>query len=192
MGGNQEKREVSNLEGTNEGILIKDISSSSMEQDIYVCGNYNKDFFKNYIIKDFREPIKPNIKYYEIMGKHKELKDWHFFFAPKGNSYSEMLKNVTNFLSDHNGFTDFDDFNEKSVNRKGKIVILYFIDENKDNFLNYFINTHNQFEIPLIISVGSKSDNEKLKEKINKSIKELKSNRIINKNLFKFKYKVKN
>ena len=50
MGGNQEKREVSNLEGTNEGILIKDISSSSMEQDIYVCGNYNKDFFKNYII----------------------------------------------------------------------------------------------------------------------------------------------
>lgn len=186
MGSNQEKREVSVLEETNEGKIVKEISTSSMEQDIYVCGNYNKDFFKNYIIKDFREPMKPNIIYYETMGKHKEIKDWHFFFAPKGNSYSEMLTNVTNFLSDHNGFTDFDDFNEKSVNRNGKIVILYFIDENKDNFINYFINTHNQFDIPLIISVGNKSDNEKLKEKINKSIKELKSNRIINKNLFKF------
>ena len=52
-----------------------------MEQDIYVCGNYNKDFFKNYIIKDFREPMKPNIIYYETMGKHKEIKDWHFFFC---------------------------------------------------------------------------------------------------------------
>ena len=81
MGSNQEKREVSVLEETNEGKIVKEISTSSMEQDIYVCGNYNKDFFKNYIIKDFREPMKPNIIYYETMGKHKEIKDWHFFFC---------------------------------------------------------------------------------------------------------------
>ena len=43
-----------------------------------------------------------------------------------------MIKNTKQFLFDHDGFEDFDDFNEGSKNRTGKIVILYFIDENKN------------------------------------------------------------
>ena len=98
-----------------------------------------------------------------------------------------MIKNTKQFLFDHDGFEDFDDFNECSKNRTGKIVILYFIDENKNNFINYFIKEYNQFCLPLFIIVGTETKNNQLKEEINKSLKDLGNNkRIIDKNIFKF------
>ena len=75
MGSSQEKQDVEKLEKTNEGAIIKDISSAPMNQDIYVCGNYDNKFFQDYFIKDFRLPTKPNITYYDNMGKHKEISD---------------------------------------------------------------------------------------------------------------------
>ena len=186
MGSSQEKQDVEKLEKTNEGAIIKDISSAPMNQDIYVCGNYDNKFFQDYFIKDFRLPTKPNITYYDNMGKHKEISDWHFFFAPKGKNSSEILENTKKFLKDHDGFKDFDDFNEGNINRKGKIVILYFFDENINSFLNYFIKEYNQFKLPIMTIVGKKSDNEQLKGNINELIMELPKNRVINKNIFKF------
>ena len=113
------------------------------------------------------------------MAKHKDLKDWHFFFAPKVNAFNDMLENTKKFLEDHEGFDDFDDFNEGSLFFNGKNTILYFIDENKNIFLDYFIKNHNQFHIPLFIIVGVEDEINILKDDIYKSIKGLNSGRII-------------
>lgn len=197
MGINQEKKNVEELSLTIEGRNIEDISNSSLDQNIYVCGNYDIDFFQNNIIQEFRLPAKSHIKYYVKMGKHKEIKDWHFFFAPKNKKYSEMLENVKKFLEEHNGYKEFDDFNEGIKDRTGKIVLLYFNDENKDDFFNYFIKEHNQFKLPLFVIIGNESENNQIKEKIRGLINELvddrekekaikKSDRKIDKNIFKF------
>ena len=79
----QEKNNVQNLAGSKEGESIVEISNSSLEQDIYICGNYDMDLFKNKIINNISEPKKPNVKYYEKMAKHKEISDWHFFLRLK-------------------------------------------------------------------------------------------------------------
>ena len=186
FGDSQEKQNVKNLSKTSEGKSILEISNSSLEQNIYVCGNYELNFFESRIIKEFRFPAKSNVKYYSKMGKHKEITDWHFFFAPKVNNYEEMLKNTKLFLKDHNDFEDFDDFCEQSKTRSGKNIIMYFSDENKDNFVKYFVNEHNKFELPLFIIVGKEKENKKLKDDIHKAIKELKENRAIDPNIFKF------
>ena len=63
---------------------------------------------------------------------------------------------------------------------------MYFIDENKNKFVDYFIKQHNQYNIPLIIIVGKENENNQLKSDISTSIKELDRNRIIEPNIFKF------
>ena len=193
MGVTQEKKDIKNISNITLENLINitlenlrnNIPDRLYEQNIYVCGNYNNNFFKN-IIKELKFPIKPNIKYYETMAKHKDLKDWHFFFAPKVNAFNDMLENTKKFLEDHEGFDDFDDFNEGSHFFNGKNTILYFIDENKNIFLDYFIKNHNQFAFPLFIIVGIEAEINNFKDNIYKSIKELNSGRIIEQNKFKF------
>ena len=185
MGNNQEKKDIKNISNITLENLRNNIPDRLYEQNIYVCGNYNNNFFKN-IIKELKFPIKPNIKYYETMAKHKEIKDWHFFFAPKVNNFNEMLENTKKFLEDHEGFDDFDDFNEGSKTLIGKNTILYYIDENKNSFFDYFIKNHNQFHIPLFIIVGVEAEINILKDDIYKSIKKLNSGRIIEQNKFKF------
>ena len=182
----QEKNNVQNLAGSKEGESIVEISNSSLEQDIYIRGNYDMDLFKNKIINSISDPKKPNVKYYEKIAKHKEISDWHFFFAPKEKNFDEMIENVKKYIEDHLGFEDFDDFNEGSKTRTEKSVILYFIDDNKENFINYFIQKHNSLLLPLFVIIGNKSENDELKKYINKAIKELKGNRIIDPNIFKF------
>ena len=71
--GNQEKQDVKELSDTFEGKSIQDISNSPLDQDIYVCGNYDLQFFKNKIVKDLRGPMKDNVKNYEQMGKIKRF-----------------------------------------------------------------------------------------------------------------------
>ena len=186
FGDSQKKQNVKDLSKTNEGKSIIEISNSSLEQNIYVCGNYELNFFENNIIKEFRFPAKSNVKYYSKMGKHKEITDWHFFFAPKVNNYDEMLNNTKLFISDHNDFKDFDDFEEGSKTRIGKTVIVYFSDDNKDNFIKYFVNKHYKDDLPLFIIVGKEKENKELKDDINKAIKELKKNRAVDPNIFKF------
>ena len=36
---------------------------------------------------------------------------------------------------------------------------MYFIDENKDNFLNHFLKVYNHLELPLFIIVGNENEN---------------------------------
>ena len=105
------------------------------------------------------------------MSKHKEITDWNIFLQFKS-------KNLI--------FIDFDDFNENSKTRLGKIVIMYFIDNNKDKFINYFVNKLNQFKIPLFIIVGNENINNQKKINIDESLKKLEENRIIDSNIFKF------
>ena len=196
MGANQEKKDVKDLSETFEGKSIQDISNSSLDQDIYVCGKYNLNFFENKIIKGLRIPMKNKVNYYEKMGKHKEIPEWHFFFAKKVNNFDEMLENIKLFIIDHSDdLEDFDDFCEKKENeeiknkRNGKIVILYFDDENKDNFVNfvnYFDNLKKKFPLPLFIIAGNENKNNEIKANIPKIIKELKKKRIIDPNIFKF------
>ena len=185
MGVTQEKKDIKNISNITLEDLRDYIPDRLYEQNIYVCGNYNNDFFKN-IIKELKFPIKPNIKYYETMAKHKDLKDWHFFFAPKVNNFNEMLENTKKFLKDHEDFDDFDDFNEGSKTLIRKNTILYFIDENKNSFFDYFIKNYNQFMLPLFIIVGIEAEINNLKDDIYKSIKGLNSRRIIDQNKFKF------
>ena len=193
MGVTQEKKDIKNISNITLENLINitlenlrnNIPDRLYEQNIYVCGNYNNNFFKN-IIKELKFPIKPNIKYYETMAKHKDLKDWHFFFAPKVNNFNEMLENTKKFLEDHYSYMDFDDFNEGSETLIWKNTILYFIDENKNSFFDYFIKNHNQFILPLFIIVGIEDEINNLKDAIYKGINELNSRRIIDQNKFKF------
>ena len=185
MGVTQEKKDIKNISNITLEDLRDYIPDRLYEQNIYVCGNYNNDFFKN-IIKELKFPIKPNIKYYETMAKHKDLKDWHFFFAPKVNNFNEMLENTKKFLEVHEGFNDFDDFNEGSKTLIEKNTILYYIDENKNSFFDYFIKNHNQFILPLFIIVGVEAEINILKDDIYKSIKKLNNKRIIEQNKFKF------
>ena len=186
MGSTEEKKETTNLEHTNEGESILNISKSSLEQNIYVCGNYDLNFFEKNIIKDIRCPTNSNVKYYDKMAKHKEITDWHFFFAIQVEKFDLMLENIKQFIEDHDSFIDFDDFNENSKTRLGKTVIMYFVDNNKDNFINYFVNKFNQFKIPLFIIVGNENINNQIKINIDESLKKLEVNRIIDSNIFKF------
>ena len=97
-----------------------------------------------------------------------------------------MLENIKQFIEDHDSFIDFDDFNENSKTRLGKTVIMYFVDNNKDNFINYIVNKFNQFKIPLFIIVGDENINNQIKINIDESLKKLEVNRIIDINIFKF------
>lgn len=187
MGSSQEKKDLDKYSSTSEGKSIKNISESFFTQNIYVCGDYDINFFKNNIIEPLRFP-KSDVKYCEKIAKHKVIKDWHFFFGHKEKDFTEMRDNAKIFINEHinNTQNNLDDFNEVSKDRDGKNVILYFIDENKDNFLNYFIKDFNQFIEPLFIIVGNKDENEKIKQNIEKSLASLKKTRNIDKNIFKF------
>ena len=181
-----EKQDVEDHAKSKEGESILEIANSLLEINIYVCGNYDPNFFEKNIIKDVRFPTKPNVKYYDKMAKHKEISDWHFFFATKVNSFDEMLENTIKFIDDHNSFEDFDDFDEGSKKRIGKNVIMYFIDENKDNFLNHFLKVYNHLELPLFIIVGNENENKQLNKSIINIIKEVEAKRPIDSNIFKF------
>ena len=181
-----EKQDVEDHAKSKEGESILEIANSLLEINIYVCGKNTFDFFEKNIIKDVRFPTKSNVKYYDKMAKHKEISDWHFFFATKVNSFDEMLENTIKFIDDHNSFEDFDDFDEGSKKRIGKNVIMYFIDENKDNFLNHFLKVYNHLELPLFIIVGNENENKQLNKSIINIIKEVEAKRPIDSNIFKF------
>ena len=185
MGSSQESKNLSQFSETDEGKSIVEIGSSSFEQNIYVCGNYDIDFFsKNIINSPPLNPRKPRITNYIKMAEHKHIDEWHFFFSPNFKDYENLEKNVIEFLNEHNNNMDFDDFKENSKTRIGKTTILYFNDENKDKFANYFIKKCFKRLIPFIIFIGNQKENKELKELILKGITDL--NRDIDPNIFKF------
>ena len=91
------------------------------------------------------------------------------------------MKNTKDFCSDHYE-EDPDDFLENKNTRTEKTTIIYYIDKNTDNFVDYFLKEHNEKMIPFIIFVGKEEENNELKAKIDKSIKTLKKE--IDSNLF--------
>ena len=117
------------------------------------------------------------------MSRHIQINEWHYFFAAKTEESDEIIENSKNFCNDHYE-EDPDDFKEGKDTRREKNTILYFNDNNTENFVNYFLTKHNQKMIPFIIFIGKEEENKELKTKIDKSIKTLKKE--IDPNLFKF------
>lgn len=91
MGQTSEKDQLNDYKNSEEGKSIIDIGKTTLEQNLYVCGNYNIEFFQNYIIEPISYPLKSTIKDYNQMARHKEIKEWHFFFAPKNNSVRKCI-----------------------------------------------------------------------------------------------------
>ena len=82
MGSSQEKKDLEKFSSSSEGKSIIKISESFFTQNIYVCGDYDINFFKNNIIEPLRFP-KSDVEYCEKIAKHKVIKDWHFFLLIK-------------------------------------------------------------------------------------------------------------
>ena len=183
MGSSNEAKELQKFATTNEGKTIDEIGHSSFEQNIYITGNYDINFFSKYLTEFPQNPILPEITSYIKMAKHNQIKEWHFFFNKKSKDFEEIKTSTKNFWQDHYE-NDPDDFMEKSKTRSEKIVIIYFNDDNKDKFATYFLKEHNQNMIPFIIFIGTEEENTELKNSINKSIKDL--NKHIDSNLFKY------
>ena len=183
MGTSEVKEKLNNFEKTSEGETIKEIGQSNFEQNIYVTGNYNLKFFVKNIVEIPRNPLLPDITSYQKMSRHIQINEWHYFFAPKTENSDEIIENTKNFCFDHYE-EDPDDFKENKDTRREKITILYFNDKNTENFVNYFLEKHNQKMIPFIIFIGKEEENKELKTKIDESIKKLKKE--IDPNLFKF------
>ena len=183
MGSSESKTKLSQFEKTTEGQTIKEIGKSNFEQNIYVIGNYDLKFFVKNIIEIPRNPLLSDINSYEKMSRHIQINEWHYFFAPKTENFDEIKKNTKDFCYDHYE-EDPDDFLENKNTRKEKTTILYFIDKNTDNFINFFLEDYNQKMIPFIIFVGKEEEIKNLKIKIDKSIKSLKKE--IDPNLFKY------
>lgn len=184
MGSAQEAKQLAEFSKSDEGKTIEEIGKSKFEQNIYVCGDYDMKFFENYMTDLFINPKYDFVNYYYKMAKHKLIKEWHFFFSPKTYDFKEIEKNTRQFIDDHNRKPeDFDDFKEKSKTRIMKTTILYFNDKNKNNFANFFLKYNPNF-IPFVIFIGTKEDNDEIKDYINKSIIDLKKE--IDSNLFKY------
>ena len=183
MGSSNEAKKLQNFSETNEGKTITQIGFSNLEQNIYITGNYDINFFTKNFIEEPKHPRLPDIKSYIKMSRHKQITEWHFFFAPKTDNFDEIKQNTIDFCKEHY-YNDPDDFREESNTRNEKTVIIYFNDDNKDKFYKYFLEEHNQYMLPFIIFAGKEEENEELKEKINKSLKDL--NKDIDFNIFKF------
>ena len=184
MGSSQESKDLNKFSQSQEGKSVKEIAKSNFEQNIYVCGNYEDKFFEDNITEKFLNPRISNIKSYEKMAKHKQLPEWHFFFAKKTSDLETIIENSKAFIKDHNGEDDLDDFHEKSKTRIGKTTIIYFNDSNKDKYVDYFISNYNVYLIPFIIFIGTEEETNQLKAKIVKDIKD--KDKKIDPNIFKF------
>lgn len=188
MGATQESTNVYNYLKTNEGKSLEQIKNSPFEINIYVCGDYQIKYFQENITETPEFPKFPKETNYISMAKHKQIKEWHFFFADKTSDTKKMYDDAKIFIDKHGDIKAFDDFGEgkeASVTLKDKTVIIYFNDKYTYEFANTFITKHNQFLIPLIIFVGKKEDNVKLKDEIIKSIEKGEKENI-NPYLFKF------
>jgi len=184
MGSSQESKDLSEFSQTDEGKSIQEIGKSSFEQNIYVCGNYNLNFFEQNICQPTLNPKLDNISYYIKMSKHKQIKEWHFFFSPKISDIKKIKENTKLFINEHKKLKDLDDFKEGSKTRINKTTILYFNDTNTDGFIKYFLDEHNSNYIPFIIFIGAEKTNIDIKNKINDLIIEKKKE--IDSNLFKY------
>jgi GTP-binding protein EngB required for normal cell division len=185
MGSSESKRQLENFETKTICETVNEIGKSNFEQNIYVTGNYDLQFFVKNIVEIPRNPFISETTSYIKMSRHIQISEWHYFFAPKTENFDEIKKNTLNFCEDHYE-EDPDDFLENKQTRQEKITILYFIDNNTDNFVNLFLKEYNQKKIPFIIFIGKEEETTQLKTKINQLIKTLKKE--IDSNLFKYCY----
>lgn len=183
MGSSNEAKKLQNFSESSEGKSITQIGFSNLEQNIYITGNYDINFFTENFIEYPKHPRLPDTKSYIKMSRHKQITEWHFFFAPKTDNFDEIKQNTIDFCEEHY-YNDPDDFKEESDTRNEKTVIIYFNDDNKDKFYKYFIEKHNQYMIPFIIFAGKEEENVELREKINILLKASKKD--IDFNIFKF------
>ena len=83
MGQIEEKHNVDHFSKIREDKSILEIINSTLEQNIYICGNYDIGFFVINIIETLLYPKKSNITNYIYMASHKNIKEWHFFSLQK-------------------------------------------------------------------------------------------------------------
>lgn len=185
MGSSESKIQLEQFEKKTICETVKEIGKSNFEQNIYVTGNYDLQFFVKNVVEIPRNPFIPGTTSYIKMSRHIQITEWHYFFAPKTEYFDEIKKNTKNFCKDHYE-EDPDDFLEYKETRQEKTTILYFIDNNTDNFVNLFLKEFNQKMIPFIIFIGKEEETIQLKTKINQLIKTLKKE--IDSNLFKYCY----
>ena len=183
MGSSESKTKLSDFEKTSEGMTVKSIGDSNFEQNIYVAGNYDLNFFVKNIVEIPKNPSLPETTSYIKMSRHIQINEWHYFFAPKTDNFEEIKKNTKDFCMDHY-LEDPDDFLEQKDSRKEKIIILYFFDKHTYDLINFFLKDYNQKMIPFIIFIGKEEEIKQVKITINKSIETLKKE--IDPNLFKY------
>lgn len=181
MGSSESKIKLENYSKTIEGSTIEKIGNSNFEQNIYVLGNYDMKFFTDNISEIPKNPYSAVNTYYK-MSRHQQIKEWHFFFAQKTENFEETKKSAKNFYYDHYS-RDPDDFSEKKFTRKGKVLFLYFNDKYNYDFAESLLEEFEE-NMPFIIFIGKDDENNKLKEKIIKKVKDLKVQ--IDTNFFKF------
>ena len=181
MGSSESKIKLEQYSKTIEGSTIEKIGNSNFEQNIYVLGNYDMKFFTDNISEIPKNPYSAVNTYYK-MSRHKQIKEWHFFFAQKNENFEETKERATHFYYDHYE-RDPDDFSEKNFTRKGKVLFLYFNDKYNYDFAQYFLKEFEE-NMPFIIFIGKEDENNALKEKINEEVKNLKVQ--IDTNFFKF------
>ena len=92
MGGSEEKREVESLHKVKGNLFQK--SDISLEQNIFVCGYYNLEFFEKNIISGLINLRKDINNTYDKMAKHKIINDWQFSFVLKIYNFDKMLIKV--------------------------------------------------------------------------------------------------
>ena len=116
MGSSESKIKLENYSKTIEGSTIEKIGNSNFEQNIYVLGNYDMNFFTDNISEIPKNPYSA-VNTYNKMSRHKQIKEWHFFFTQKTENFEETKKNAIKFYYDHYE-RDPDDFSEKKFTRK--------------------------------------------------------------------------
>ena len=181
MGSSESKKKLENYSKTIEGSTIEKIGNSNFEQNIYVLGNYDMQFFTDNITEIPKNPYSAINTYYK-MSRHKQIKEWHFFFTKKTENFEETKNNAIKFYYDHYE-RDPDDFSEKKFTRKKKVLFLYFNDKNNYDFAQCLLDEFEE-NMPFIIFIGKEDENNKLQEKIIVKVKDLKVQ--IDTNFFKF------
>ena len=76
--GNSDSKEMKEYMTKVEAETVKEIAEIKYTQNIYITGKYDSNFFEKYFIEKLKNP-KPDFTSYYKMGRHPEIREWHFF-----------------------------------------------------------------------------------------------------------------
>ncbi len=101
----------------------KQFTELTFQLNILICGNYNIEIFKSYLDKIENKPNNQEGKYIKY-GKHKNMKDWQYFFFPK----NEIEENSFDFIKQ-----------QKKLDNKKNLILFYCGENfNPQKFLEFY------------------------------------------------------